>query len=70
MADVSHLGFASDVEAAMHMVERVGVAVVPGSSFYSQPELGRHAVRFSFCKRMETLRQAGERMRTRLGPPS
>ncbi len=70
MADISHLGFASDVEAALHMVEHVGVAVVPGSSFYSQPELGRHVVRFSFCKRMETLRQAGERMRTRLGPPS
>jgi aminotransferase len=52
------------------MVEHVGVAVVPGSSFYSQPELGRHVVRFSFCKRMETLRRAGERMRTRLDPPS
>jgi aspartate/methionine/tyrosine aminotransferase len=70
MADISHLGFASDVEAALHMVEHVGVAVVPGSSFYSRPELGRHVVRFSFCKRLETLRRAGERMRTRLGPPS
>jgi aminotransferase len=70
MADISHLGFSSDVEAALHMVEHVGVAVVPGSSFYSRPELGRHVVRFSFCKRMETLRRAGERLRTRLDRPS
>jgi aspartate/methionine/tyrosine aminotransferase len=70
MADISHLGFASDVEAALHMVENVGVAVVPGSSFYSRPELGRHVVRFAFCKRLETLREAGERLRTRLGPGS
>ncbi len=63
MADISHLDFESDVEAALHMVERVGVAVVPGSSFFSRPELGRHVVRFSFCKRLETLREAGERLR-------
>jgi aspartate/methionine/tyrosine aminotransferase len=37
--------------------------VVPGSSFFSRPELGRHVVRFSFCKRLETLRAAGERLR-------
>ncbi len=70
MADISHLGFASDVEAARHMVEDVGVAVVPGSSFYSRPELGGNVVRFAFCKQLETLREAGERLRTRLGPPS
>ncbi|MBI2237261.1 MAG: aminotransferase class I/II-fold pyridoxal phosphate-dependent enzyme [Actinobacteria bacterium] len=63
MAGISHLGFADDVEAALHMVERVGVAVVPGSSFFSRPELGRQVVRFSFCKRLETLRDAGERLR-------
>ncbi len=63
MADISHLGFESDVEAALHMAEHVGVAVVPGSSFYSRPELGRHTVRFSFSKRLETLREAGERLR-------
>ncbi len=63
MAGISHLGFADDVEAALHMVERVGVAVVPGSSFFSRPELGRQVVRFSFCKRLETLREAGERLR-------
>jgi aminotransferase len=63
MADVSHLGLGSDVETAMHMVERGGVAVVPGSSFFSRPELGRHLVRFAFCKRLETLEAAAERLR-------
>jgi aminotransferase len=63
MADVSHLGLGSDVETAMHMVEHGGVAVVPGSSFFSRPELGRHLVRFAFCKRLETLEAAAERLR-------
>jgi aminotransferase len=63
MADVSHLGLGSDVETAMHLVEHVGVAVVPGSSFFSDPELGRHLVRFAFCKRLETLDAAAERLR-------
>jgi aminotransferase len=67
MADVTHLGFEDDVACALHMVEHVGVAVVPGSSFFSRPELGRHVVRFSFCKKLETLREAGDRLRTRLG---
>ena len=65
MADATHLGFDSDVEAAMHLVRDVGVAVVPGSSFFSRPELGSDVIRFSFCKRLETLRQAGDRLRTR-----
>lgn len=66
MANVDHLGLGTDVEVAMHLVREVGVAVVPGSSFFSRPELGRQVVRFSFCKRPETLREAGRRLR-RLG---
>jgi aspartate/methionine/tyrosine aminotransferase len=66
MADITHLGFDGDVEAARHLVRDVGVAVVPGSSFFSRPGLGRHTVRFSFCKRLETLQEAGDRLRTRL----
>jgi aminotransferase len=62
MADVSELGFGDDVEAAHHLVEHVGVATVPGSSFVSRPELGRHLVRFAFCKKLETLEAAGERL--------
>ena len=40
-----------------------GVAPVPGSSFYSQPPGGSTLVRFAFCKRLETLHEAGERLR-------
>ena len=63
MADISGFGFPDDVRFARHMVEDVGVAVVPGSSFFSRPELGAHLVRFAFCKRLGTLREAGERLR-------
>ncbi|MFM7718833.1 MAG: pyridoxal phosphate-dependent aminotransferase [Actinomycetota bacterium] len=62
MADVSHLGFGDDVAAARHLAEHVGVACVPGSSFFSEPGLGKDVVRFAFCKRVETLRAAGERL--------
>jgi aminotransferase len=63
MADVSHLGFDDDVEAARTMVRDVGVATVPGSSFFSDPALGRSIVRFAFSKRLETLHEAGNRLR-------
>ena len=62
MTDISGLGFDDDVEAARHLTTEVGVASVPGSSFYSRPELGRTKLRFSFCKKLETLRAAGERL--------
>ena len=62
MSDISGLGFDGDVEAALHLVREVRVATVPGSSFYSRPELGRTKLRFSFCKKLDTLRAAGERL--------
>jgi aminotransferase len=40
-----------------------GVAPVPGSSFFHEPELGRSLVRFAFCKRIDTLEAAGRRLR-------
>jgi aspartate/methionine/tyrosine aminotransferase len=63
MADVGHLGFADDTAAAQHLVREVGVNSVPGSSFFSDPSNGAHLLRFAFCKRLETLRDAGERLR-------
>jgi aminotransferase len=63
MADVSSLGLPNDVEAARYLVEQVGVAAVPGSSFFSRPELGSHLLRFAFPKRLETLEEAGARLR-------
>ena len=62
MTDISGLGFDDDVTAARHLTKEIGVASVPGSSFYSRPELGRTKLRFSFCKKLETLRAAGERL--------
>jgi aspartate/methionine/tyrosine aminotransferase len=62
MADCSHLGLGDDVATARHLVEHVGVATVPGSSFVSDPADGAHLLRFAFCKRVETLEAAGDRL--------
>ena len=51
-----------DVAFAMRLVRDPGVAGVPGSSFYSRPELGRTKVRFAFPKRLDTLAAAAERL--------
>ncbi|HEY6566420.1 MAG TPA: aminotransferase class I/II-fold pyridoxal phosphate-dependent enzyme, partial [Actinomycetota bacterium] len=64
MADCSHLGMGDDVSVATTMVEQAGVACVPGSSFFADPAEGAHLVRFAFCKTLETLHAAGERLRT------
>jgi len=64
------LGFAGDVEFAMHLVEKVGVACIPCSAFHMPGPDGRKdaearsLVRFAFCKTPETLRAAGERLRS------
>jgi aspartate/methionine/tyrosine aminotransferase len=63
MTDVAHFGFQDDVTCSFHLVEKFGVATVPGSCFYSRPELGRTKVRFAFPKKMETLRMAAEKLR-------
>ncbi len=62
MTDIGGFGFADDVEFSRYLVQEVGVAVVPGSSFYHDPALGRTKVRFTFCKRDETLQEAGRRL--------
>ena len=63
MTDIRHFGFPDDVAFALYLVEKFGVATVPGSSFYSRSSLGKTKVRFCFPKRMETLEQAAERLR-------
>jgi aminotransferase len=50
------------MDFALWMTREVGVAVVPMSSFYSDPTLGEGSVRFAFPKKLETLRVAGERL--------
>ena len=62
MTDISNFGFANDVEFTRHLIRDVGVACVPGSSFYSVPARGAQQVRFCFCKKDETLMAAAERL--------
>jgi aminotransferase len=67
ITETAGLGWDDDVAFARHLVEEVGVAVVPGSSFYQDPRDGRGQVRFAFCKKEETLAEA-ERRLSRLRP--
>jgi len=60
LVDVSALGFATDTAAAEWFVREIGVAGVPGSSFFREPE--HRFIRFHFAKKEETLRAAGERL--------
>ncbi len=60
MLDVSSLGFGRDHEAAEWFVREIGVAGVPGSSFFREPE--HRFLRFHFAKKEETLHAAGERL--------
>jgi aminotransferase len=62
MTDVAGLGGTDDVAFVRRLVEEVGVAGVPGSSFYFPRERGRTKVRFMFAKRDETLHEAGKRL--------
>ena len=62
MTDISGFGFPDDVAFARHLVTGIGVAAVPGSSFYRDPSLGRTKLRFCFCKKDETLNAAAERL--------
>jgi aspartate/methionine/tyrosine aminotransferase len=56
------LGIETDVDLCRHLTREIGVAAIPPSAFYSNPADGRHLVRFAFCKRMETLERAVERL--------
>jgi aminotransferase len=62
LTDIGHFGYADDVSFASFLVQEVGVAAVPGSSFYSNPKDGSQQVRFAFCKKEETLAEAGRRL--------
>ena len=62
MTDISEFGFANDLEFAAHLVKDVGIACVPGSSFYKHAKDGAQQVRFAFCKKPETLDEAGRRL--------
>jgi aminotransferase len=52
-----------DVRFAKYLVQEVGVAVVPGSSFYNDSRDGASQIRFTFCKKESTLAAAEERLK-------
>jgi len=60
MVDISEFGWENDVDFSEWLAREVGVAGVPGSSFFREPV--RHLIRFHFAKRTETLAAAGERL--------
>jgi aspartate/methionine/tyrosine aminotransferase len=60
LMDISPFGYADDTQFCYWLAEEVGIAAVPGSSFFSQPV--NHLIRFNFAKQDLTLREAGERL--------
>ncbi|MGH9358667.1 MAG: pyridoxal phosphate-dependent aminotransferase [Terriglobia bacterium] len=62
MTDISDFGFENDGEFARHLIREIGVAAVPGSSFYNRTELGRQQIRFCYSKTDATLDEAARRL--------
>ncbi len=63
LADLTALGYADDQEAARMMLEKGGIAVIPGSAFYADPHDGRMQVRLCYAKKMPDLEEACRRIR-------
>ena len=62
ITDTSAFGFTDDLVLVRHLIETIGVATVPGSSFYARPDGGSQQIRFCFCKKYETLEAARTRL--------
>ncbi|SDE92215.1 pyridoxal phosphate-dependent aminotransferase [Sporomusa acidovorans] len=63
MADITPFGWDDDIAFAKYMASEIGVAVVPGSSFFrTESTAGNHLIRFCFCKKFETLKAAADRL--------
>jgi aminotransferase len=63
MTNIDAFAAADDISFAQYLVRDIGVATVPGSSFFHDKALGRQMVRFCFCKQNETLDTAIARLR-------
>ena len=63
LADFSRLSREDDDAFSRTLTRQAGVTPVPGSSFFSEASRGSRLVRFAFCKRLETLQEAAERLR-------
>ena len=64
LVDFRDLGFKDDKEATQVLLDRAGVAVIPGGSFYNDPKDGRHQIRICYAKKMKDLEEACRRIRT------
>jgi aminotransferase len=62
MTDIRDLTDEDDVAYTRRLIRDPGIAGVPGSSFFSRPELGRTKLRFAFPKKLETLAAAADRL--------
>ena len=62
MTDISAFGFPDDFALAKYLVEKIGVAAVPGSSFFRDAADGKSILRFTFCKKEETLAAAAAKL--------
>jgi N-succinyldiaminopimelate aminotransferase len=62
MVDIGDLGFPDDVAFCRHLTTEVGVAAIPPSAFYHNPEDGAKLARFAFCKSEATLEAAASRL--------
>ena len=62
LADFTEISDLRGIDFAMWLAKEIGVATVPGTSFYHEPRLGENVTRFAFCKKKETLEHAAERL--------
>ena len=60
LVDISPFGFSNDIDFCYWIAKEIGVAAVPGSSFFHEPV--KHLIRLNFAKRNETLTLVGERL--------
>jgi len=68
LCDHTRFGHATDEAFCEHLIRDVGVAAIPCSPFYAEKAGADRLVRFAFCKTLDTIRQAGERLKARLNP--
>jgi len=62
MTDISPFKYLDDASFVRHLITHLGVAAVPGSSFFAHTNLGSQFVRFCFCKKYETLELARQQL--------
>ena len=62
MTDISAFKYVDDAAFVRHLITHLGVAAVPGSSFFAHTNLGNQFVRFCFCKKYETLEMARQQL--------